>query len=279
MSGPAIECFWLTLLIVARLVPIALIAPLFGGRWLGASVRIPFAIAAAVTVLASAFAASGSDVITVPGGRCAAAITSLSRDAQLAFIALEVLRGVVIGFAVALVFAGVRSGFRLSLATSGGWPVQTERAASVDALAALIGVACFFAIDGHHDVLRALADSYRHWPLAPWTGRADGNLASAELAWSGLDRARLLTALPEESARVLTVALAIAAPVLVVALALEIGAGLWQRASVRVRASGLPHLAHRWVGTFALSLALLAMAAYVTRVLAAIPETLMWMFE
>ena len=280
MSDAFVGGCWLAILILARWAPVALVAPLCGGRWLGMGGRILLAVGLLGALLAASLGdLPGTSLDASPGAPAQwTSFATLSGPRSALLIGLEVMRGAVIGFAVALVFSGIRAGFELAHALAGGSLQPSSQPARGSELSALLGVSIFFAIDGHHLVLRAFAASYRAWPLGQWPGPAAlsdpvGQSGMADPSWSGL-RDHVLAYLPAESARVLTIAVAIAAPLLVTSVLVSAALGLWQRVHRNLPAPGLHQLGGSLAGTLAFAVAAIAMGVVAARMLAGLPEAI-----
>lgn len=274
MSGALAEV-WPVVLALARVLPIALITPLFGGRWLASGVRISLVTCLAGTCLASAAGADLSEFHT--SAPEPSRIVEAHPQALLA-IAFEVARGTFLGFAVALSFAGLRAGFSLAFApafTPAWASLSGSRPATPAAgWATLFGVAIFFAIDGHHGVLRALASTFRHWPPGALPGQVAPAFGEFEDAARAIESARLADQLILDSARVLTTAVTIAAPLLIAQVAAGVTLGLWQRVHRLLVSSALLDGVMGLVRAAVSALAVLAMSAVAARVISELPATL-----
>lgn len=199
---------------LARPGLLMLAAPVFGGNWAPPMVKI------GLTVL-MAFA-SMAVVPAAPVGE-PAGLTLL--------IAREALIGLALGFGVRVVvgaaeFAGYLAGFQLGFAyASVVDPQSGVRNNVLSTLYGLMALMVFFAIDAHHDVLRALAASYDALPIGH--GGVDASLGEVVARLLGI---------------VFFVGVQMAAPIIVVQLLVELGLGLASRAApmLNLMAQGFP---------------------------------------
>ncbi len=233
----------LVALIVARVVPIFLIAPFFGGRLIPQTVRIGAALAIAAAV-APALVDSA-----------APAAATLGPATLAGLILKEALIGLILGFLVALVFFAAESAGRLIDTARGAnlaevlSPGLDERASVSGALLMQLTIVVFLTLDGHHAFLRSLTHSYEVLPITTIPTRATAAaVAQASLAGAG---------------HLLAVALALAAPVLAATFLTDLSLGLMNRVSPQVNVffPGLPLRA--LLATFVLLLALVAMMTVV----------------
>lgn len=106
----------------------------------------------------------------------------------MAAIGVEVITGLVMGFAVQLVFfavqfAGEIIGFQMALGIAQVFdPVNGQSANPLGRLISLLFMLVFVLVDGHHVVLQALAQSFAVVPLGGATLQASGPLL---LGWTG----------------------------------------------------------------------------------------------
>jgi flagellar biosynthetic protein FliR len=150
LSAPSLQAFLLALLRTGGFV---IVAPALSHRTVPASVKIGLSIIIAWALVPQLVA----DLPAAP-----------IHLAQLAIMGVrEVLTGIIIGFSFALLFAGLQAagelvGLQVGFALANIYDYQTERQVGVlGQLELLLGVLLFFAIDGHHLMLRAFFDSYR----------------------------------------------------------------------------------------------------------------------
>jgi flagellar biosynthetic protein FliR len=111
--------------------------------------------------------------------------------------------------------AGHLSGFQIGFSYAATIdPVSGVRNTVVTSLYGLLALLAFFAINGHHEILRALAISYAKLPIG--AGHLDGSI---------------LTAVRQIFALVFTVGARLAAPIIVVLLIVELAIGLISRSA------------------------------------------------
>lgn len=189
-------------------------APVFGGTWAPAAIKIGLSMVLAAAMMAV--------VPFAPEGEPAGLAVALAREAVI---------GLALGLGVRIViaaaeYAGYLAGFQLGFAyaslvdpQSG---VRNNVLSSVYGLTALL---IFFAINAHHDVLRALALSYDVLPIG--TGGVDAALAELVGRMLGV---------------VFFVGVQMAAPIIIVQLLVELGLGLAARAApmLNLMAQGFP---------------------------------------
>lgn len=199
---------------LARPGLLTLAAPVFGGTWASPTVKIGLMVLMALGSMAV--------VPAVPAGEPAGLALVITREALI---------GLALGFGVRVVvgaaeFAGYLAGFQLGFAyASIVDPQSGVRNSVLSTLYGLISLVVFFAIDAHHDVLRALASSYDALPMGQ--GSIDASLAGLV--------GRLLGV-------VFFVGVQMAAPIIVVQLLVELGLGLASRAApmLNLMAQGFP---------------------------------------
>ena len=132
--------------------------------------------------------------------------------------AREMLTGVIIGFAFALLFTGIQAagelvGLQVGFAMANVYDPSTERQMGVlGQFQLILGLLLFFTMDGHHLMIRAFADSYQI------VGVAGLNLNAVGLG--------LLTRL---TSMVFVIAVKVAAPVMAAVFLTEIGLGIIAR--------------------------------------------------
>jgi flagellar biosynthetic protein FliR len=149
------------------------------------------------------------------------AVPMASNDVSLTLL---VSREVVIGLAIAMSvraliaaaeLAGHLSGFQIGFSYAATIdPVSGVRNTVLTSLYGLLAVLAFFAIDGHHEIIRALAISYARLPIG--AGHVDESM---------------LTSVRNILALVFTVGARLAAPIIVVLLIVELAIGLIARSA------------------------------------------------
>lgn len=188
---------------IARPAMLIATAPPFGGTFAPPHVRIGLAVLVAAALV---------PVSTLPPIGSSVAITLV--------IAREMAVGLAIGLSVRALIAGAEMAGHLTanqLGFSYGSVVDPQSGVRNNMLAALYGnltLITFFAIDGHHALLRALAASYAGIPIG--AGAVDQSLLSAVTQMLGL---------------VFMMGVRFAMPVIVVLLVVELALGLVSRSA------------------------------------------------
>jgi len=193
------------MLVFARAAGLIVSAPFWGGRMVPLPVRIWIAVVLAVATFPLA------QPVTLQGG---STIFSLS----LAMVA-ETFIGLVLGWVAQLVFAGMRLAGQTIETKSGLGLVQLVDphegsatgifSAFLEVLAGLM----FFALNGHHLLIQALAASYAVFPLT--------NTSFFD---------RLLTAVISSGGQIFTIGLRVSAPVVIGLFLSDIVLGILSRA-------------------------------------------------
>jgi flagellar biosynthesis protein FliR len=190
-------------LLLVRPGMVVMVAPALGGTYAPMPIKIALTILLAVTLAPS---------VTIP---------IATNDVALA---LFVVREAVIGLAIALAvqvliataeLAGHLTGFQIGFSHGAMIdPVSGVRNPVVASLYGLLTLLSFFAINGHHEVLRALVASYAQLPIG-----------------AGHINASILTSVREFLGIIFTVGTRLAAPVVVVLLIVELAVGLISRSA------------------------------------------------
>jgi flagellar biosynthetic protein FliR len=181
---------------------VVMVAPGFGGQHLPAPAKIGLTVLLALGLLPS--------VATAPAGD-----TTLT-----AMVAREVAIGLSLAFVMRALIAGAElaghlSGFQIGF--SYGATIDPQSGVRNNMLASLYGLLAtlaFFAINGHHMVLRALTASYTALPIG-------GGAINESLVGSVRDMLGL----------VFIIGARIAAPIVIVLLVVELAVGLIARSS------------------------------------------------
>lgn len=190
-------------LLLVRPGLIVMLAPALGGSYTPTPVKIGLAVLLAVALAPS---------VSVPVAANDVSLTLL--------IAREVAIGLSIAFAVraliaAAELAGHLSGFQIGFSYAATIdPVSGARNTVITSLYGMLALLAFLAINGHHEVLRALAASYAKLPIGA----------------GGMD-VSILTAVRQILALVFTVGARLAAPIIVVLLIVELAIGLISRSA------------------------------------------------
>lgn len=190
-------------LLLVRPGMIVMVAPMLGGTYAPAQVKLGLTV-----LLALALAPS----VNVPA--------TLSDVSLTLLIAREAVIGLSIALAVralieAAELAGHLSGFQIGFSYAATIdPVSGARNTVVTTLYGLLALLTFFAINGHHEIIRALAMSYAKLPMG--AGHMDGSI---------------LNAVRQMLALVFVVGARLSAPIIVVLLIVELAIGLISRSA------------------------------------------------
>lgn len=189
--------------LLARPAMVVAAAPPFGGTFAPPHVRIGLAVLLAFTMV--------STTAVPPIGSSVAIVLIIAREMAI---------GLAIGLAVRAVLAGAEMAGHLTATQLGftyGAVVDPQSGVRNNIVAALYGnlaLITFFAIDGHHAVVRALAASYARLPIG--AGGVDQSLVGGVTQMLGL---------------VFVMGVRFAMPVIVVLLVVELGMGLISRSA------------------------------------------------
>ena len=150
------------LLVLARMVGLMLIAPIFGSRIVPARVRASVALFLSIALLPA-----------VPVG-ASQNIAQLEEPAWLVIaFGMETAIGFLIGLVAQFVFAGVQMAGQLAGISMGVGlanlvdPQTQERVTSLAQWQNLIALFLFLSVDGHHMLIRTIAQSLELLPLFP----------------------------------------------------------------------------------------------------------------
>jgi flagellar biosynthesis protein FliR len=190
-------------LLLVRPGMIVMVAPALGGSYAPAHIKIGLTVLLAIVLAPSV------------------AVPTAANDVSLTLL---VAREVVIGLSIAIAvraliaaaeLAGHLSGFQIGFSYAATVdPVSGVRNTVITSLYGLLALLTFFAIDGHHEILRALTISYARLPIG--AGQIDGSM---------------LTVVRQILALVFTVGARLAAPIIVVLLIVELAIGLISRSA------------------------------------------------
>jgi len=190
-------------LLLVRPGMIVMVAPVLGGTFAPPQIKIGLTV-----LLALALAPS-------------VAVPTAADDVSLALlVAREMVIGLSIAFVVRALIAGAElaghlSGFQIGFAYAATIdPVSGVRNTVITSLYGLLALLALFAINGHHELLRALALSYDRLPIG--AGQLDGALPNL---------------VRQVFALVFTVGARLAAPIVIVLLIVELAVGLISRAA------------------------------------------------
>jgi flagellar biosynthetic protein FliR len=187
-------------------------APPFGAIYTSARVKVGLSMILAFLLM---------PVVPMPRGLLAADLTAV--------VAREAIIGLALGMSVRLLLAGVELAGHLSAAQLGfsyAATVDPQSGARNNVLGAFFGslaMLVFLLVNGHHRIVRGLAESYTALPMG--FGHVDPQLASVVARMLGV---------------VFVVGVQLAAPVVIVLLVVELALGLLSRAapSLNLMASG-----------------------------------------
>ena len=149
LSAPTIEAFLLALL---RTGGFMAAAPAINHKAVPIRLRLGLSIVIALALVPQVTAQLG--------------VAPLHLSGLLTIAFREILTGVIIGFGFSLLFTGLQAageliGLQVGFALANIYDYATERQVGVlGQLELVLGLLLFFAIDGHHLMLRAFFDSY-----------------------------------------------------------------------------------------------------------------------
>jgi flagellar biosynthetic protein FliR len=190
-------------LLLVRPGMVVMTAPTFGGTYAPMHIKIALTVLLAVTLAPS---------VSVPLATNDVSLTLL--------VAREVVIGLAIGMSVraligAAELAGHLSGFQIGFSYAATVdPVSGVRNDTVTSLYGMLALLAFFAVNGHHELLRALAVSYSKLPIGG--GHIDVSI---------------LTSVRQVFGLIFTVGARLAAPIIVVLLIVELAVGLISRSA------------------------------------------------
>jgi flagellar biosynthetic protein FliR len=162
-------------------------------------------------------------VVALPPSLAPASITLIALRESMIGLALAFSLRLLLGAAeLAGHFAGFQLGFSYASLVD---PQSGARNSVMSALYSTVALFVFLSIDGHHEMLRALAASYDAMPIGAW--HVEGNIGVLVARMLGL---------------VFTVGLQLAAPVILVLMVVELVLGLMARTmpSLNLMVSGAP---------------------------------------
>jgi flagellar biosynthetic protein FliR len=190
-------------LLLVRPGMVVMVAPGLGGTHVAATVKVGLTVLVALALAPS--------VAVSPIGGAASLAAVIAREAAIGLCLAFVVRALVGGAELAGYLAGFQIGFSYGATIDPMSGVRNTMLATLYGMLATLG---FLAINGHHEVLRALSSSYAALPIG-------GGAIAASLVGSVRDMLGL----------VFVVGLRIAAPVIVVLVLAELGVGLIARSS------------------------------------------------
>lgn len=226
-------------LVLVRVTTLVLAAPAFGGVFAPATLKIGLSLILTFALL---------PVVSLP--------STLTLTGLGVVVAREVGIGLALALAVRVLTAaaelgGHLAGFQLGLGYAATVdPTSGVRNNVVATMYANLALLLFFAINGHHVLLRALATSYRRLPVG--SGGLSESIVGSVSGLLGM---------------VFLVGAQLAAPVIVVLLLVELAFGLMERAAAGADVQVLAPPARVIVGFAVLAVALSAMPETVSRML------------
>lgn len=217
-------------LVLVRVGTLVMVAPVFGGTFAPAPVKIGLSLTLTLVLL---------PLVPLP--------ETLTVAGLLVVALREGLIGLAIGFGVRVIvnaaeMGGYLAGFQLGFAQAVTIdPSSGVRNNTVALIYGNLALLVFFAVNGHHLVLRALLQSYGRLPVG--VGEIDAGVTAAVAGMLGT---------------VFLVGVQLAAPVVVVMLVLEIGLGLLGRAAAGIDLFALTPPVRLLVGLAALGTGIVA---------------------
>ncbi|MGH9311041.1 MAG: flagellar biosynthetic protein FliR [Vicinamibacterales bacterium] len=187
-------------LLLVRPGMLVMVAPGFGGTYTPPHVKVGLTVLVAVAL---------APVVQLPQGGDIGLLLVVAREMAIGMSLALVTRALI----AAAEFAGHLSGFQIGFSYGATVDPSTGvRNTMLATLYGLLAVLAFLGVNGHHALLRALADSYVGMPI----GAGDLNES-------------LLASVNRIFALVFTVGVRLAAPIVVVLLIVELGVGLIAR--------------------------------------------------
>lgn len=151
-AATAVTSFWKFLLILSRVSALFVSAPLFGTRLIPPTMKVALAALISIVILPVA------PITSEPPG---------SLFLLAAMIVREVAIGLLIGYAAALLFEGIRSAgrfvdFQMGFVMMNVFDPTTETQSSVvGQFQYMVALMLFLAVNGHHWLISALVQSFR----------------------------------------------------------------------------------------------------------------------
>lgn len=170
-----VDPLWLAavFLLALRVGPLFVMAPVLGGADIPVRVRVLLSLALAATMTAAAGTHAGAGVLASPGGFLAAAAGELAIGVALAF-------GVFAAFA-AFLFGGrlldMQVGFGIANVFD---PVTRAQGPLLGTALSMLAVVVFFAVDGHHMLIRGIAYSLERFPPGRSLAELDPGAVAAQ---------------------------------------------------------------------------------------------------
>ena len=180
---------------LVRVLALVSVAPLLSHRAIPARIKLALGVGVTVVLVPS--------IPTPP-------ITDALSGEGIALLAQNILIGVILGFAVRLIFAalelaGELIGLQMGLSFAGFFnPASGMAQNAVGNFMSLLALLMFIAIDGHLMLLHALAESFRLFPLVGSSGGMPLDFQEVVRLGSGMFSIALSLALPFLAVMLLT---------------------------------------------------------------------------
>jgi flagellar biosynthetic protein FliR len=212
-------------------------APPFGGQYTPVPVKVGLSVVLGIAI---------SPTVAMPASLTLAALTVMAiREAAI---------GLALGLSIRILMAGAElagqlTGFQLGFAYAATVDPQTgARNNLIAALYSSITLLTFLGINGHHALLRALAESYQAMPIG--IGHVDSQMATSVAALLGL---------------LFVFGTQMAAPIVIVLLVAELAVGLISRAAPALNLMVIGFPIRLLAGLVALAAAVGVVPSVVTR--------------
>lgn len=231
-------------LTAARLVPVFLVAPFFGGRLVPAPLKVGVALTFGAVMFPAIEAATPS-------------LRGVGTPLLAALFFKETVVGAAVGFLAALPFWAAEAAGRLVDTARGAnlaevlVPQTGTQSSPLGDLSLQLAIVLFFALDGHLVFVRALAASYEGVPVFGFPPLAGARAVGALLVAS--------------TAKLVLAALGLAAPALAALFLADLALGLMNRVSPQIQVFFVGMPAKALLGIGALFLAFGALATAVRR--------------
>jgi flagellar biosynthetic protein FliR len=211
------------------------LAPVFGGAFAPARVKVGLIVLVAIALVPTAVVQPSVDALPI-------AIV-VAREAAIGFALALAMRALVGGAEFGGQLIGLQMGLSYGATVD---PMSGVRNPVLAVLYSNLAIITFFMINGHHAFLRALHQSYRDLPIGP--GHIGASLPG--------DVARLLGV-------VFTLAVRLAAPVIVVLVLVEAGLALLARSAPALNPMAIGHPLRLLIGLVVLGIIVPAVVSLV----------------
>jgi flagellar biosynthesis protein FliR len=211
-------------LLLVRPGMLVMLAPALGGVYAPAHVKIGLTVLIALALV---------PVVGVPGAATNAGLmVVIAREMAIGMSLAFVTRALMVAAEFAGHLAGHQIGFSYGATID---PSSGVRNSTLATLYGTIAIVTFFGINGHHMLMRALAQSYAGMPIG--VGQINASLVDAVRHILGL---------------VFTVGLRLAAPMVIVMLVVELAVGLMSRTAPALSAMIIGYPLRLVIGLFVL---------------------------